>query len=43
MNAKKVAETFDLDGLTLSVQETIDYNTSIENIAKKFNEYLKNK
>ncbi len=43
MSAKKIAETFDLDGLTLSVQETIDNKTSIENIAKKFNEYLKTK
>jgi len=43
MNAKEIAEAFDLDGLTLSVQETINHNTSIENIAKKFNEYLKNK
>lgn len=43
MSAKTIADTFGLEGLTLSVQETIDYKTSIENIAKKFNEYLKTK
>lgn len=43
MSAEKIAETFDLEGLTLSVQETINYNRSIENIAKKFNEYIKTK
>lgn len=43
MSAKKIAEAFDLEGLTLSVQETIDNKTSIEGIVKKFNEYLKNK
>ena len=43
MSAKKIAETFELDGLTLSVQEAINDCSSIENIAKKFNEYLKNK
>jgi len=43
MSAKTIADTFGLDGLTLSVWETIRNNTSIENIANKFNEYLKNK
>ena len=43
MSAKNIADTFGLEGLTLSVQETIDYKTSIENIAKKFNEYIKTK
>ena len=43
MSAKTIADTFGLEGLTLSVQETIDHKTSIENIAKKFNEYLKTK
>ena len=43
MSAKRVADTFGLDGLTLSVQDTIDNKTSIENIARKFNEYLKTK
>ena len=43
MSAKKVAETFDLDGLTLSVQDVIDKCTSVDNIANKFNEYLKTK
>lgn len=43
MTAKKVADAFGLDGLTLSVQETVMYGYSIEDIARKFNEYLKNK
>ena len=43
MSAKKIADTFGLDGLTLSVQETVMYGYSIETIARKFNEYLKNK
>lgn len=43
MSAKKIAETFELDGLTLSVQEVINNCSSVENIANKFNEYLKNK
>lgn len=43
MTAKTIAETFGLDGLTLSVQETVSYGYSIEDIARKFNEYLKNK
>ena len=43
MSAKRIAETFELDGLTLSVQEVINSCSSIENIANKFNEYLKNK
>ena len=43
MSAKKIADTFELDGLTLSVQDTIDSNESIESIACKFNNYLKNK
>lgn len=43
MSANKVADTFGLDGLTLSVQEVVNNNTSVDGIAKKFNEYLKNK
>lgn len=43
MAAKTIAETFGLDGLTLSVQETISYGYSLETIARKFNEYLKTK
>lgn len=43
MTAQSVAETFGLEGLTLSVQDTVNYGYSIERIAQKFNEYLKNK
>lgn len=42
MTAKKIAETFDLNGLTLSVQETIWEKPSVNQIATKFNEYIKN-
>ena len=43
MSAKKVVETFGLDGLMLSVQEAVNNNTSVDGIANKFNEYLKTK
>ena len=43
VSAKEVATTFGLDGLTLSVQDTVDCGYSVERIARMFNEYIKTK
>ena len=43
MSAKKVAETFNLDCVTLSVQDTIDCRYSVDDIARQVNNYLNKK
>ena len=43
MSARRVKEEFEFDGLVLSVSDIISNEISVEQIANKVNEYIKNK